>query len=162
MQDTMKAGTILVKEGTLLPEGLRFESEPCAAKWRFVRNLDAHALARKIHEAGWVFFYLAGQIEATVFGPDGQKTLRRAIARIIQKVKSEPCNSLQITEVTSKRFLGLPYTTVTAHSRHIQGSAFLSQAPNFPEWDRAEAAAAEVEIQGSRRTRIAPAAILDV
>jgi hypothetical protein len=28
MPDTIKTGTILIKEGTLLPEILRFESEP--------------------------------------------------------------------------------------------------------------------------------------
>ncbi len=29
MPDTIKTGTILIKEGTLLPETLRFESESC-------------------------------------------------------------------------------------------------------------------------------------
>ena len=36
MPDTIKMGTILIKEGTLLPELLRFESEPCAC-WRLVK-----------------------------------------------------------------------------------------------------------------------------
>jgi hypothetical protein len=39
MPDTIKMGTILIKEGTLLPELLRFESEPCAPGWRLVKNL---------------------------------------------------------------------------------------------------------------------------
>jgi hypothetical protein len=53
MPDTIKRGTILIKEGTLLPEVLRFESELCAPGWRLVKNLDGYGLGRKIHEAGW-------------------------------------------------------------------------------------------------------------
>jgi hypothetical protein len=77
MPDTIKPGTILIKEGTLLPEVLRFESEPCATGWRLVKNLDGYGLGRKIHEAGWTFSWRPGEIGATVFGLDEQKTLRR-------------------------------------------------------------------------------------
>ena len=74
MPDTIKMGTILIKEGTLLPELLRFESEPCAPGWRLVKNLDGYGLGRKIHEAGWIFAWRADEIGATVFGLDEQKT----------------------------------------------------------------------------------------
>ena len=142
MPDTIKTGTILIKEGTLLPEAVRFESEPCAPGWRFVKNLEGYALDRKIQEAGWTFFCLAGEIEATVFGFDGQKTVRRAVKRILAKLKSEKFNSLEITRVTSKRFLGVPYASVSARSRHIQESMFLFRAKDLREWDRAKLAAA--------------------
>ena len=52
MPDTIKTGTILIKDGTFLPDALRFESEPCATGWRLVKNLDGYGLGRKIHEAG--------------------------------------------------------------------------------------------------------------
>jgi hypothetical protein len=141
MPDTIKAGAILVKEGTLLPEDLGFESEPCAARWRFVKNPDACGLARKIRDARWTFFYLAGEIKAIVCGLDGQKTVRKAVGRILAKLKSEKFNSLEITEVVSRRFLGVPYASVTAHSRHIQESAFLFRAKNLPVRDRPKLAA---------------------
>ena len=83
MPDTIKTGTILIKEGTLLPEVLRFESEPCALGWRLVKNLDGYGLGRKIREAGWTFSRRAGEIGATVFGLDEQKTLRRAVEQIL-------------------------------------------------------------------------------
>jgi hypothetical protein len=60
MPDTIKTGTILIKEGTHLPEVLRFESEPCAPGWRLVKNLDGYGLDRKIHEAGWTLLLEAG------------------------------------------------------------------------------------------------------
>ena len=127
MPDTIKTGTILIKEGTLLPEALRVESDPCAPGWRFVKNLDGYGLDRKIHEAGWTFFCLAGEIKATVFGFDGQKTVRRAVKRILANLKLEKFNSLEITGVASKRFLGVPYVSASARSRHIQESPFLFQ-----------------------------------
>lgn len=141
MAETIKTGTILIKDGTFLPDALQFESEPCATGWRLVKNLDGYGLGRKIHEAGWTFFCLAGEIKATVFGFDGQKTVRRAVKRILANLKSEKFNGLEITQVEAKRFLGLPYASVCAHSRHIQENAFLLQAKDHQEWDRAKLAA---------------------
>ena len=141
MPDTIKTGTILIKDGTFLPDALRFESEPCATGWRLVRNLDGYGLGRKIHEAGWTFFWLAGGIKAAVFGFDGQKTVRRAVKRILANLKSEKFNGLEITQVEAKRFLGLPYASVCAQSRHIQESASFLQAKDHQEWDRARLAA---------------------
>ena len=134
MPDTIKTGSILIKEGTLLPEAPRFESEPYVPGWRFVKNLDGYGLDRKIHEAGWTFFCLAGEIKATVFGFDGQKTVRRAVKRILGKLKSEKFNCLEIMQVATKRFLGVPYASVSARSRHIQESMFLFRAKDLQKW----------------------------
>jgi hypothetical protein len=77
MAEKIKMGTILVEEGSVLPDSLRFESEPYSNGWRIVRNLDGFGLERKIREAGWNFFYMAGEITASAFGFDREKTLRR-------------------------------------------------------------------------------------
>jgi hypothetical protein len=145
MPDTIKPGTILIKEGTLLPEAVRFESEPCVPGWRLVKDLDGCGLDRKIRDAGWTFFCLAGQLGATVFGIDEQKALSRAVGQILANLESAEFNSLEIMRVTSeasKRFLGVRYVTVSAQSRHIQESAFLFGAKDLPVRDRARSAAA--------------------
>ncbi len=145
MPDTIKTGTILIKEGTLLPESLRFESEPCAPGWRLVQNLDGYGLGRKIHEAGWTFSWRAGEIGATVFGLDEQKTLSRAVEQILANLESAEFNSLEIMRVASeasKRFLGVRYVTVSAQSRDIQESAPLFRAKDLPVRDRTRSAAA--------------------
>ncbi len=145
MPDTIKPGTILIKEGTLLPEAVPFESEPCVPGWRLVKDLDGCGLDRKIRDAGWTFFCLAGQLGATVFGIDEQKTLSRAVGQILANLESAEFNSLEIMRVTSeasKRFLGVRYVTVSAQSRHIQESAFLFGAKELPVRDRARSAAA--------------------
>jgi hypothetical protein len=66
MPDTIKPGAILIKEGTLLPETVRFESESCVPGWRLVKDLDGDGLDRKIREAGWTFLCVAGQLGASV------------------------------------------------------------------------------------------------
>jgi hypothetical protein len=60
------------------------------------------------------------EITAKVYGFDAQRALRTAFQRITASVKSQKCNSLQITSVESKSFLKVPYVTITAHSRHLQ------------------------------------------
>ena len=133
MAETIKTGTILIKDGTFLPDALRFESEPCATGWRLVKDLDGYGLHCKINEAEWTFFCLAGEIKATIFGFDGQKTVRRAVKRILENRKSSKFNSLEITRVASKSFLGVPYVSVSACSRHIQESLYLFCDKDFRE-----------------------------
>jgi hypothetical protein len=145
MPDTIKRGTILIKEGTLLPEVLRFESELCAPGWRLVKNLDGYGLGRKIHEAGWTFAWRPGEIGATLFGLDEQMTLRRAVEQILANLESAEFNSLEIKRVASeasKRFQGVCYVTVSAQSRDIQESAPLFRAKDLSVLDHARSAAA--------------------
>jgi hypothetical protein len=136
MAETIKTGTVLIKDGTLLPEGLQVESEPCALGWRLVKNLDGNGLGQKIHEAGWNFFCLADEIKRTVFGFHGKDNVRRAVKRILTNLRLDKFNSLEIMYVEKKRFLGFPYAAVFAHSRHIQKDTFLLKAKDHHDWGR--------------------------
>ena len=131
MAEAINMGTILFKDGTFLPDALQFDSEPCATGWRLVKDLDGYGLNRKIHDAGWRFFCIAGEIKSTAVGYEGQKNVRRAVKRMLARLKPEKFNSLQITRVASKRFLGVPYVSVSACSRHIQESLFLFRDKDF-------------------------------
>ena len=128
MTDEIKTGTVLITEGALLPEALQIESEPCVRGWRLVKDLNGYALDRKVHEAEWTFFFLAGEIRTIAFGADEQSTVRRAMKRILANPRSKQFNSLEITRVASKRFLGLPYMIVGAQSRHVQEAMVLLPA----------------------------------
>jgi hypothetical protein len=131
MSDTKRTETILIREGTLLPAGLSVETETFLPGWRAIKNLDRSALARNIEGANWNFFYLAGEIRAIVLGRDRSGTLRRAVKRVLAKQEGQKFNSLEITKVVSKRFLGFPFMSVTAHSRHIQQGVGLVPAKDF-------------------------------
>lgn len=118
-------GTILIRENTLLPTSLALQGEAFLPGWRIVRDIDVHGLGRKIDEAHWNFFYLAGEIKAIVFGHEQPGALCKAVKQILAKQEGQKCNSLEITSVTSKSFLGIPFLSVTANSRHIQESLYL-------------------------------------
>src|SRR5579862_7651791 len=142
MPETIAAGKILVREGTEFPRAVQHQSEPYAAGWRLVDNLDGYQLGRKIQDAGWTYFCQAGSLKAIAFGMDEQKTVRGAVERILAQVKSEEFNSLEITRIVHRRLLGvLPYVSVSARSRHVQESVFLFQAVELMVTDAARRAA---------------------
>jgi hypothetical protein len=120
--DAIKTGTILIENGTVLPRSLVLASEPYSRGWTTVTNLRSD-FVRDIDQAGWTFFFLAGQIQATVFGFNREKAVHTAVDRLIANAKSQNCNCLEIGQVTMKSFLGLPFARVSAHSRHIQGNS---------------------------------------
>jgi len=122
--DPITAGSILVEKGTHLPKSFLLQGEPDSNGWAAVN--DARSMFEKtIQKEGWTFFFMAGEIKTTVFGSDRQKALRAALKRLITDVKSQHCNSIEITRVMSKSFLSVPYLSVFAHLRHLQkGTVF--------------------------------------
>jgi hypothetical protein len=132
----IEAGNILIKDSAVLPKELQIESEPCMPGWSLVKDFDGHGLDRAVRQAGWTFFRLAGEIRTIVLGIDERSMIRRAIKQIVTNPRSKKFNSLEIIRVASKRFLGVPYVSVNAQSRHIQESLFLLSAGRVPEWGR--------------------------
>jgi hypothetical protein len=125
MQETIQAGSVFIREGTEMPETLKFESESYSPGWRSVHGIDGYGLDRKVQDTGWHFFYFAGANGVRVFGREGQKTVGSAVKRILASLKSRKINSCEITRVTFKTFMGVPYTNVTFHMRNIQESMLL-------------------------------------
>jgi hypothetical protein len=130
MSATNMSGTVLIRENALLPAGLAIESEVFLPGWKVIKNLNGPALARKIEGANWNFFYLAGEMRATVLGRNRPGTLRRAVKRVLAKQEKQ-FNSLEITRVVSRRFLGIPFMSAAAHSRHIQQGICLVPAKDL-------------------------------
>jgi hypothetical protein len=128
------SGTVFIRENTLLPTGLAVETELFLPGWRVVSNLDGYGLGRKVEEANWNFFYLAGDLKAVTLGRKGPGTLRKVVRRMLGKPGGERFNSLEITKVVSERFLGIPFTRVTAHFRHIQQEIGLQDRANDFVW----------------------------
>ena len=127
MTDAIAAGSILIEEGTHLPNSLLLQSESDSNGWAAVKNARS-AFEKEIQEAGWTFFFMAAEIKTTVFGFDKQKTLRAALKRLVANVKSQHCNSIEITRVVGKSFLKVPYVSVSAHPRHLQKGMVFHQA----------------------------------
>jgi hypothetical protein len=125
MPPNVQVGAILIEDWPLAMQCLGLESKPYSGNWSLVRVLDGFALDRKIHAAGWNFFFMATQVKAMFFGALGAEKIQNALRRILRKVKQQHFNGLEVTEIVAKRFLGVPYTIVSAHSRHVQQSCYL-------------------------------------
>jgi hypothetical protein len=127
MTPTVQVGTILIADRPQIAQFLRLASEPYSWKWNIVQGLDGFAMHRKIHRAGWNFFFMAAEVKVMFFGSLGTTKIQNALRRILAKVRPQSFNCLEVTGIVAKRFLGMRYTTVSAHSRHIQPSCYLDR-----------------------------------
>ena len=121
MTPIVQVGTLLIgDESPRMAEVLALQSEPYFGHWSVVKVSEGVTVDHKIHAARWNFLFMADEIKATFFGVIGAGKVQRALQRIARKVKYQNFNCLEVTAIVAKRFLGVPYATVSAHSRHIQ------------------------------------------
>jgi hypothetical protein len=126
MTDAITAGSIWIQGSAHLPNSVH-PGAPDSSGWATL-NGTRSTFEKEVQEAGWTFFFLAGEIKATVFGFDKQEILRAAFRRLTTNVKSHHCNAIEITQVAVKSFLKVPYVSVSAHARHLQkGLTFRGQ-----------------------------------
>ena len=125
MPPTVQVGAILMKDWPGMKKLLGLECEHYSGQWTLLKALDVRALDRKIHAAGWNFFFMATEVKATFFGSLGAAKVQNALKRILEKVKQQHFNGLEVTAIVTRHFLGVPYVTVSAHSRHMQQNCCL-------------------------------------
>jgi hypothetical protein len=82
MTPRIQVGAILIEDRPLVTQILDLESEPYSGNWSVVKAIDGFALDRKIHAAGWNFFFMAEEVKATVFGSLAAKSIQKALKRI--------------------------------------------------------------------------------
>ena len=111
-----------MQTGTPLPQSLQLEAAEYSKGWNLVEKLDGSALDRKLRKSNWNFIYISGNLQASVRGGWNGLTLRKAAIRLLAKAKLTQLNSVEITHVSKRRFLGFRYMRVIGHSRHVQES----------------------------------------
>ena len=80
---------------------------------------------------GELLLFMDDEIKARVFGFSREKTLCRAVKRLLGSLRLEQFNCLEVGEVTTKRFLGVLCATVFARRRRIPAHIvlLLAKAP---------------------------------
>ncbi len=119
-QTTLKAGSLLLAEGTLLPASVTLASEPYAPAWRLVESKAAKEAKARIERAGWKFFFLATELATTSWGWNEEAAVCNALQRIGAQTKAAHYNCVEIKQIGASSFLGFARVKMTAHSRHIQ------------------------------------------
>jgi hypothetical protein len=128
MPSTVEVGTILMREWPGMPTLIGVETEPLLDGWSAIKAPDTSTLDRKIRAVGWNFFFMAAEVKTMFFGSFNATKIQSALRRILAKVKLQHFNGLEVTEIVARHFLGVPYVTMSAHSRHLQHSCNLDSA----------------------------------
>ena len=71
---------------------------------------------------------MAAEVKVMFLGVLGAAKIQNALQRIFAKVKPQHFNGLEVTGIVARHFLGVPYVTVSAHSRHMQQGCYLDSA----------------------------------
>lgn len=119
------AGTMLIRQGTLMPKELRLATSEYSKHWQVVR--DGSRLDNDLRTLGWNSFFIAGQLRSVSLG-FGEAGLRKGIVRLLKTVRGLDFNCLKLADITSRRFLGIPYRVFDGNACHIQESCFLQSA----------------------------------
>jgi hypothetical protein len=119
MPNQIQAGTMMIQQSPSIgPLGI--ESEPYSGSWRSLGILESSGLDRKVRAAKWSLFFMADEMRAVVPAWGGQNTLRRGVKRLLAQTQMQHFNCLEVTHILKRHFLGIPYVSIAAHSRHIQ------------------------------------------
>jgi hypothetical protein len=122
-----QVGTVIIRQDFLLPVGMDLVSESYSEKWKSLA-LDAPGIERAIQLSGWRLFFMAGEISAIAFGSGSPRNVRKAVLRIASKVQHTHFNAIEVTEISKRHFVGIPYIRIAAHSRHLQDGCVLESA----------------------------------
>lgn len=118
----MGNGCLFLMKGLIVPPTLRFEGQSYSEGWKLLRSLKSSEIDSRAGGCGWNFIFLAEGMRRTVFGLGRAWALRKATNKILTEARKNAFNSVEITEITARRFLGLHCVTVAAHSRSLQKS----------------------------------------
>jgi hypothetical protein len=113
-------GTFLIQKGTILPESVQLKGDPTTNDWSTVGSgAEFRRFQAELSAAGWHYFYMRA-IKQTVFGGDRAKCILNVLNGLATKMHRERCNSMRIDDIAAHSFLGIPYTSMSAHCCHIQ------------------------------------------
>jgi hypothetical protein len=124
MTTQIEDGTIMVREGLLLPDSARIESVSYSSTWRTLVGMDSFVFDRKLRDAAFHLFFIVGELKVIALGR-GPSAARRGMKRILSRGSKSNLNCMEITQVRRAYFLGFPCVAIRAYSFHIQQSAML-------------------------------------
>ena len=128
MATRLQIGSKLVEQDAPLPRVLELKSLNFLDNWRVMASTSRNALFDQVAASGWHLFHSAGQLNTWAIGLDREHALQRSVRRLAAKVRAASFNCLEVTEIKTRRFLGIPYLYVAADMLHIQRGLVLDAA----------------------------------
>lgn len=124
-RQNIAAGTVLVRRGTEFPLGLQVETTQYCPDWEVIEGSDS--IDARLRSSGWNLFFIADAVKSTCLGV-GDASLRKGVNRLLKQIRMLNLNSLRVTHIASKDFLGIRYRVLLAHPCHIQQGCYLQDA----------------------------------
>ncbi len=120
MQYGLRTGTLIIAEGTSLPDSSKITSEPFSKGWRMITNLRGQGLDKHFSQMGWTVFQKAMPLSVNSLGLGESQAVLKAFRKILRDSESRKFNCVEITRAVTKTFLGVSYVQMSARARNIQ------------------------------------------
>ena len=120
MQGSLKNGTLIIAEGTSLPDSSKITNEPFSHGRRIITSLRGQGLDRHFSQMGWTVFQKATPLTVNRLGFGKSQTVLKAFHKILRDSGSRKFNCVEITRAVTKTFLGVSYVQMSARTRNIQ------------------------------------------
>jgi hypothetical protein len=127
MSNPIQSGTTMIQSSPLL-QWLGMDSQLYSGRWSALGTFDSAGLDRRVRAAGWNLFFLADELRTVVPAWGGQNSVRTGLKRLLARTRLRHFNCMQVSQVVKKRFLGIPYVSIVAHSLHIQQGHMLQSS----------------------------------
>lgn len=115
----IQVGTIMAQPSANL-QAFGIKSNFYAGTWQLLEIVESSGLDRRVRAAGWKLFFIAGELRTVVPAWGGDKSLSRGVRRLLARTRAQHFNCMELTNIARKHFLGVPFISIAAHSRHIQ------------------------------------------
>ena len=114
------SGSTFLRKGVGMPHGVVLRTHVYSKGWSVMAEKGASSLEDELRSLGWSFFYMAANSASGAFGGTEQSRVDRAVKRILRRRESAYFNGFSVGSIRTRRFLGIPFTTVSGHYRQVQ------------------------------------------
>jgi len=121
----LEVGSKLVEQGASLPRELELTSEKFGKYWHVAASRGA--FFDQVAASGWHLFFIAERLNTVSVGINREDAIRRGVERLAARVRAASFNCMEVTEITNRQFLGIPYVFIAADMLHIQRGFILDQ-----------------------------------
>lgn len=113
----IKPGTVLTKEGTVLPNSVR--TEPFMPGWNLVPDADAAQTRVNVERDGWKF--LPGrEIIVSATARKLNEAIKKSLQRVVHEAERQNANAVEIAEFDATKLLLVYEVAARAFARQIQ------------------------------------------
>lgn len=127
----MSRGSIFLRDGYLLPDGLGLKRSPFNNAWTAADDVSSAGLDVAVGNAGWHFMWIEEACSRFGCGRTEESAANQAITRALRHV-STGCNAAEVDSAKFSTFPGFRIARVTVQTRRIQRECTLGAIDSAP------------------------------